>query len=174
MSRWARRYRAFAHPSKRVATTSMQPEHAIDGAQFSRLDQLGMRDADGIERALELVLPELQEILERGKFRKQIVVLPDVGLQQRRVIRHPVENLCRGQPVSQRQFPKVLGNPNPRNHANLLCRSASATVATCRSHPGEKMRSHDGNVTHATNSSQAQMVNELLKIRALAAAYRTC
>jgi hypothetical protein len=36
------------------------------------------------------------------------------------------------------------------------------------------MRSHESNVTHATNASQAQMVNELLKIDALAAAYRDC
>jgi hypothetical protein len=32
------------------------------------------------------------------------------------------------------------------------------------------MRSHDGIVTQATNASQAQMVNGLLKNRALAAA----
>jgi hypothetical protein len=36
------------------------------------------------------------------------------------------------------------------------------------------MRSHETNVTHATNASQAQMVNELLKNDALAAAYRDC
>jgi hypothetical protein len=41
------------------------------------------------------------------------------------------------------------------------------------SHPAE-MRSHERNVTHETNASQAQMVNELFKIVALAAAYRTC
>jgi hypothetical protein len=36
------------------------------------------------------------------------------------------------------------------------------------------MRSHEPNVTHATNASQAQMVNDLLKKLALAAAYRGC
>jgi hypothetical protein len=36
------------------------------------------------------------------------------------------------------------------------------------------MRSHETNVTHATNASQAQMVNELLKNQALAAAYGDC
>jgi hypothetical protein len=40
--------------------------------------------------------------------------------------------------------------------------------------PRLEMRSHDMNVTHATNASQAQMVNELLKNDALAAAYRDC
>jgi hypothetical protein len=37
-----------------------------------------------------------------------------------------------------------------------------------------EMRSHKTNVTHATNASQAQMVNDLLKNHALAAAYRDC
>jgi hypothetical protein len=36
------------------------------------------------------------------------------------------------------------------------------------------MRSHERNVTHATNASQAQKINDLFKIVALAAAYRTC
>jgi hypothetical protein len=40
--------------------------------------------------------------------------------------------------------------------------------------PRHEMRSHETNVTHATNASQAQMVNELLKNDALAAAYRDC
>jgi hypothetical protein len=40
--------------------------------------------------------------------------------------------------------------------------------------PRLEMRSHETNVTHATNASQAQMVNELLKVLALAAAYRDC
>jgi hypothetical protein len=46
-------------------------------------------------------------------------------------------------------------------------------VAAGRSHPVE-MRSHEGNVTHDTNPSQAEMFNELFKKFALAAAYRTC
>jgi hypothetical protein len=37
-----------------------------------------------------------------------------------------------------------------------------------------EMRSHERNVTQDTNSSQAQMFNDLLKNGALAAAYRTC
>jgi len=46
-------------------------------------------------------------------------------------------------------------------------------VAANRSHPAE-MRSHEINVTHDTNPSQAQMFNELFKFVALAAAYRSC
>jgi len=46
-------------------------------------------------------------------------------------------------------------------------------VAANRATPVE-MRSHERNVTHDTNASQAQMFNDLLKIVALAAAYRMC
>jgi hypothetical protein len=35
-------------PLPTLRTPSMQPEHAVDGAQFGRLDQLGMRDGDGV------------------------------------------------------------------------------------------------------------------------------
>ena len=61
---------------------SVQPEHAVDGAQFGRLDQLGMRNGDGEQRAFELLLPEREKILQRRKFREQILILPDIGLQQ--------------------------------------------------------------------------------------------
>src|ERR1700730_13159255 len=103
----------------------METKHAIDGAQFGRLDQLGMRDADSEQRAFELLLPEGEKILQRRKIRKQIVILPDVGLQQRGMIRHPIQNLRRRQPVTQDLLPEIVGNnPNPRDHANLHCWSA--------------------------------------------------
>src|SRR5664279_2361820 len=115
---------------------SVQPEHAVDGAQFGRLDQLGMGDRHGEQRSIQFFLPEREEILQRRKFREQIVILPNIGLQQRGVIRHPIKNLRRRQPVTQRQFPEVLGNPYPRDHANLHCWSAYSEVAANREPPG--------------------------------------
>jgi hypothetical protein len=36
------------------------------------------------------------------------------------MIRHPIEDLCRRQPVPQDLLPKILGsNLNPKNHTNL-------------------------------------------------------
>src|SRR6266404_849335 len=102
----------------------VQPKDAVDGAQFGRLDQLGVRNGDGEQRAFELLLPEREKILQRREIRKQIVVLPDIGLQERGMIRHPIKNLCRRQPITQHLFPEILGNPNPRDHANLHCWSA--------------------------------------------------
>jgi hypothetical protein len=70
------------------------------------------------------------------------------------MIGHPVENFRRRQPITQHLFPEILGNPNPRDHANLHCWSAFSEMAADRSHPVE-MRSHERNVTHDTNPSQA-------------------
>src|SRR3954470_1329446 len=167
---------AVANPPTNLQA-SMQPEHAVHGAQFGRLDQLGMRDGHRVKRTVELLLPEGQEILQRRKFRKHVVVLPDVGLEQRGMIRHAVENLRRRQPVTQHLFPEIVGNnPNPRDHANLPCRSAySGGWLSVRptSHPVE-MRSHETNVTQTDNSSQAQKFNKLLKFNALAANEAPC
>jgi hypothetical protein len=42
---------------------SMQSEDAIDGVQFGRLDQLGVRDGDCKQRPIERLFPKRQEIL---------------------------------------------------------------------------------------------------------------
>jgi hypothetical protein len=70
------------------------------------------------------------------------------------MIGHPVENFRRRQPITQHLFPEILGNPNPRDHANLHCWSAFIWWLPTGSHPVE-MRSHERNVTHDTNPSQA-------------------
>src|SRR6185437_3885155 len=94
---WWARFR-FAHPTASFdAAGSMQPEYTIDGAELRGLDQLGVRDANRIQRPLQLLLPELQEVLQRGKSREQIVILPDIALQQRGMIGHPIEYLRRRQ-----------------------------------------------------------------------------
>ena len=46
-------------------------------------DQPRMRDGDRVQRPLQGFEPEGKEPIERGKFRTEIVVLPDVSLQQR-------------------------------------------------------------------------------------------
>jgi hypothetical protein len=52
------------------------------------------------------------------------------------MIRHPVQDFRRRQPVTQHLFPEILGNPNPRDHANLHCWSAFSEVAADREPPG--------------------------------------
>src|SRR6516165_2432771 len=128
---------------------SVQAEHAVDGAQLSRLDQPRVCHRHPEQGAFELLLPKGEKIQQRRKFRKQIVILPDVCLQQRGMIRHPIKNLGRRKSVAQHLFPEVVGNnPNPRNHAHLHLRSACQGMAQRpQSHPVE-MRSHERNVTH--------------------------
>src|ERR1700704_4854117 len=83
-----------------VRSALVQPELAVDCANLGRLDQAGMRDRDRVQRPLELLQPEGEEAVEDREFGTQIVVLPQIGLQQRRMIGHPVENMSRGEPVA--------------------------------------------------------------------------
>ena len=92
----------------------MQPEYAVDGAKLRWLNQAGIRHDHRVEGAIEFLCQKGEEILECREFRKQIVILLDIGLQQRGMIRHPIEDLCRGQPVPQHLLPKIIGN-----HAKL-------------------------------------------------------
>src|SRR5262249_54230308 len=79
---------------------SVQPKHAIDRLEIRRLDQARMRDDDRVQRPLELLLPEGEKLLQLRKFRKQIVVLPDIALQQPLLIGPAVNDLRRRQAVT--------------------------------------------------------------------------
>src|SRR3954454_160962 len=109
-----------------------------------------MRHGDGEQRTFELRFPEREEILQRRKVREQVVVLPDIGLQQPVTIRAAVDDFRRGQTIAKDLLAKVLGdfptlrNPSPRQHANLHCWSALPRWLP----PGAtrlKMRSHETN-----------------------------
>ena len=78
---------------------SMQPEFAIDGADFGGLDQPCMCDRHRVQRPFQRLEPEAEEAIEGGKSRAQVVVLPDVGLQQPGMIGAPVEDLRGGEPI---------------------------------------------------------------------------
>jgi hypothetical protein len=78
----------------------MQPELAVDRLELGRLDQLAMRHLHRMQRPFELLLPERQEALQLGKFRKQIVGLPDIRLQQPMVIGPPIQNVGCCQPIT--------------------------------------------------------------------------
>src|SRR6266581_507279 len=66
---------------------SMQPEFPVQRPELRRLDQLAVRDTNGVQRSLKLLPPEGEEAMQFGKFGEQIIVLPDVGLQQPAMIR---------------------------------------------------------------------------------------
>src|ERR1700690_3499332 len=77
-----RRTRRRKEYGRRSVAYLVQPEFTVDRLQLGRLDQLAMRDLHRVQRAFQLLLPELQKLLQLRKFREQVVSLPDVGLQQ--------------------------------------------------------------------------------------------
>src|SRR5258708_9165498 len=71
----------------------MQAKFAVDRAQLGRLDQARVRDDHRVQRSLELFEPERQKPIEHRKPRTEVVVLPDIRLQERRMIGQSIENL---------------------------------------------------------------------------------
>src|SRR5579883_547148 len=61
-SLFARTGKANTNRAVAAPAMSMQPEHAVDGAQFGGLDQLRMRHGDREQGPVELFLPEGEEI----------------------------------------------------------------------------------------------------------------
>src|SRR5271166_3927823 len=63
-----------------------------------------------MERPLQRFEPERQKLVEHGEPRAQVIILPDEGLQQGRMIWKPIEDLSRGQTISFELSSKVLGS----------------------------------------------------------------
>src|SRR4051794_8088738 len=72
---------------------SMQVIKARGETEFRRLDQLRAADPDAVQLALEVLVPEIEELAQLGEAGGQVQVLPDVALQHVPMIGHPVENL---------------------------------------------------------------------------------
>ena len=75
-------------------------ELGADEAHFCRCDEVMVGDGDLLEFAVELRGPESEEVLELRKSWVEVVVLPDVALQQGWMIWQMVEDLCRRQAVT--------------------------------------------------------------------------
>ena len=54
-------------------------------------------DRHTMELAIEIARPEVEELLEAREAGMDVVVLPDIRLQERGMIWHPVKDLCRRQ-----------------------------------------------------------------------------
>src|SRR5690606_22602790 len=62
--------------------------------------QFLVRVADRMERPFQFRLPEIDEPDQGRKFRRQIVVLPDIALQDMGVVGHVIEYFGRGEAVA--------------------------------------------------------------------------
>jgi len=68
----------------------MQPEFGVERAQFCRCDQLPMSDSDLEQFSIEVLLPKIQEFVELGEAREEVVLLPEIALQHGWIIGHSI------------------------------------------------------------------------------------
>ena len=64
----------------------MNAQDAIHNPPFRALDQVLVGDPHGVQPCLDLLVPITQEATQFGEARCHVVILPDIELQQRRVI----------------------------------------------------------------------------------------
>ena len=65
----------------------MKPENAIRCFDLDRFDGPGMRNRDRMQDTFERFLPKLQKTLQLREIWVEVVVLPDVALQQPGMVR---------------------------------------------------------------------------------------
>jgi hypothetical protein len=81
----------------RMGFDSVQPEFALDKPKLLRRDEAPMRDTYAVERPIKIRSPVIEEIDELRKIRGNIVVLPDVALEQPREVRQAIKDFRRGE-----------------------------------------------------------------------------
>jgi hypothetical protein len=96
----------------------MQPEDTVDGAQLGRLDQSRVGNHHGMQGPFELTLPKNQKFLQAREVRAQIVILPNIRLEQPTMVWTAVVDVRRGQTVALNLTHKV-----PRDHRCSLFES---------------------------------------------------
>ena len=114
-----------------VKTGLVQPDvweglFVNDVSPLTRADQFPVREAHGMKWPIDGLLPELNEPEEAGIVRRQIIVLPDKGVEYPLMIRHSVDHFGGGKPVPLEHQP----------HFSQWCShhyalSSSATVSIC-------------------------------------------
>src|SRR3984893_7795306 len=77
----------------------MQEKGGADVAKSGPPGKSGLADFHGMELALDVAAPEVEEPAQLGEFRGKIELLPDEALQQVGMIGKMVDDLCRGQPI---------------------------------------------------------------------------
>src|SRR6185436_14071692 len=96
---------------------SIQAEQSVDQLPFRGLDEVGVRNTHRMQGTLQFALPEFQELLQAGKQRRQVVVLPDKLLQQLGMVGHMVVDFRRRQAVALELHQEILAD-----HASLTKR----------------------------------------------------
>jgi hypothetical protein len=128
----------------------MQAENTVHGKDLGWLDQPRMGNKNGMKRAFEFLLPEVQEPPELRETGVKVILLPHIGLQEPRVVRSPIQNSGRGKTVPLELAPEVLA-------AHVVLHAGWTTDLTFLEFP-----------------LQAQNVNNVCIINALAAFEDVC
>src|SRR5690349_20594711 len=91
-----------------------------------------MRASHRVQRTLELFFPERQELVQRGKSRKQVVILPNVALQHASMIGQPVDDLGRRQSITLNLFCEVFRSHSRKPPAKAPARGPASARSTRR------------------------------------------
>src|SRR4029078_12352579 len=86
----------------------MQAKFGVEGAELGRLDQLAVRAAHGMQRPFQFFLPESQKTMQLREFGEQVVVLPNVRLQQPAMVGAAVQDVRGRQAVTTHLFTEIL------------------------------------------------------------------
>lgn len=86
----------------------MNRREAANELELAGLNQLCMCHGDGVDFAIKLAVPEVDEFIQYRKFWRNVQLLPDEALQQFRVVGHVIEDFRRGETVVSQLFFKVF------------------------------------------------------------------
>jgi hypothetical protein len=75
----------------------MPQELAIDEAELARRDQPTVRNANAVQRAVEISVPKIEKVDELWEAGREVVVLPDIALQKLGMIWEAIEDLRGGE-----------------------------------------------------------------------------
>ena len=100
----------------------VEAEFAVDCFELGRLDEFVVRHLHRVQGAFKLGLPENQKSLQLGEVGEEVIVLPDVTLEQPVMVRPAVEDMRGSKTIPRHLFIKVL-----TDHASdLSCWSAAS------------------------------------------------
>src|SRR5690606_15253506 len=94
----------------RTIRTSMDSDDPVDRREFGRPDQARMCNLHRVQGAVQFRPPEIEKPDQDRKIRGDVVLLPDIGLQQARVVWHTIEDLGRRQTVAFELFHEIRRN----------------------------------------------------------------
>ena len=94
-----RLHRARPSPSAAPRCAGLVEGEHVRRSEPGGLNVGGGCKSDGVELALELAGPEVQELAEHRVLRGEVQVLPEIGLEQARVVRQVVEDFGGGEAV---------------------------------------------------------------------------